>query len=41
VIEVQFKSKQDERWGVLRIPVNDVCWGETRSEARDCIESRD
>ena len=41
VIEVQFKSKQDERWGVLRIPVNDLCWGETRSEARDCIESRD
>ena len=34
-IEVQFQSKQDGRWGAFRIPVNDVGWGETRSEARE------
>jgi hypothetical protein len=41
VIEVQFKSKQDERWGAFRIPVNDVGWGETRSEAREAAGLRE
>jgi hypothetical protein len=40
VLSIQFKSKQDGRWGVLQIPVEEVCWGETRSEAYDCLKSR-
>lgn len=32
-IGVQFKSKQDGRWGVLRVPVELVFWADKRSEA--------
>lgn len=34
-IGVQFKSKQSGRWGVLRVPIELVFWGDTRREAWD------
>jgi hypothetical protein len=41
VINVSFKSKQDGRWGVLQVPVEEVCWGDTHREAWDRLhESR-
>jgi len=32
-IGVQFKSKQTGRWGVLRVPIELVFWGDTQREA--------
>ena len=32
-VSVQFKSKQNGRWGVLRVPRELVFWGDTRREA--------
>lgn len=32
-ISVQFKSKQTGRWGVLRVPIELVFWGDTHREA--------
>jgi hypothetical protein len=32
-IGVQFKSKQTGRWGVLRVPIELVFWGDTHREA--------
>ena len=32
-IGVQFKSKQTGRWGVLRVPIELVFWGDTRAQA--------
>jgi hypothetical protein len=34
-IGVQFKSKQTGRWGVQRVPIELVFWGETRRDAWD------
>jgi hypothetical protein len=34
-LSVQFKSKQSGRWGVLRVPVERVFWGDTHREAWD------
>jgi hypothetical protein len=34
-VGVQFKSKQDGRWGVLRVPIELIFWGDSRREAWD------
>lgn len=34
-VSVQFKSKRTGRWGVLRVPIELVFWGDTHREAWD------
>jgi hypothetical protein len=34
-VGVQFTSKQDGRWGVLRVPIELIFWGDTHREAWD------
>jgi len=39
-IGVQFKSKQTGRWGLLRVPIELVFWGDTRAEAWSAEEQQ-